>query len=451
MTATTTTAEAGTLLYGLSDRPPPPQAMLAALAHLLAIVVSIATAPLIIARGLQFDTSLTTYVISSALIISGLATLIQIQRIGPFGSGLLAIQGTSFSFIGVFIYAGSLLQNQGMTDTQVLGTLLGSACVGAACTVLGGYFIEKLRLVITPVVTGITVFLLGTSLLFTAAGNFLHATQQAPAAAMQVWLQGLVVVATIIVCATRNNPWWRLGAISLGLSAGIAVATISGDVQSVPAADTAFFTLRWLPFPLSFDLGVFLVILPIFLVTMTEAVGDLTATSMLSRVSVSGPSYWQRVRGGLMADGLNSVMAALAGGFPNTTFSQNNGVIRVTAVASRYVGYFVAGLLILLGSIPIFALGLQAIPAGVVHSTTGLLFAMIALTGLRILNAVPERNRALRMLAICAVVAVFLKFVPHAMHNWWFTLPDYLTLLLNFPVATGSLMAMFWELWHATR
>lgn len=438
------------LLFGLDERPPWPKATLAALAHLLAIVASIATAPLLVARGLDLDAQTTAYVISSALIVSGLATLLQILRVGPFGSGLLSIQGTSFSFIGALMLAGSLLDADGLTDAEIVGTLLGSAAVGAAITVLAGYYIEGLSRVVTPNVTGIAIFLLGLTLVGAAWNNFGFALAAAGGEPHWVWAQGAVVIAATLFFATRQNPWLRLSSICLGIAIGLAFALAIGQASPMPEPAGGVTFLRWLPFPLGVDLGIALVLLPIFFVTMTEALGDLTATSMLSRLPLSGPSYWQRVRGGVMADGLNSVLATLAGTFPNTTFSQNNGVIRLTGVASRFVGVLVALMLIVLGALPAFVAVFQAIPGGVLHSATALLFAMIAVTGFRLLRLQPNRRRSMTMLITCTATAFALTFVPPVLASMGVELPAYATMLLGFPVASGAFMALFWEwLWPA--
>lgn len=435
------------LLFGLDARPPWPQTIVATLAHLLAIVASIATAPLLIARGLNLDAVTTQYVIASALVVSGIATLIQVIRIGPFGSGLLSIQGTSYAFIGALMLAGSLLEGQGLSSDQIIGVLLGSAAIGAAVTVCAGYFVERLQRVVTPTVTGIAICLLGVSLVWTAIGNFRFTLASAPSAPL-VWAQGAVVILAIVVLSTRNNPWLRMGSITLGLLAGMAFAAITGGLSTIPETSLApTMPLRLLPFPLGFDLGVFLVLTPIYFVTMAEAIGDLTATSMLSKQPLQGPSYWRRIRGGVMADGLNSMLAALAGTFPNTTFSQNNGVIRLTGVACRVVGIGVGLMLILLGALPGFSALFQSIPGGVLHSTTGLLFAMIALTGLRLLRAQPNVARALRMLLVCSALAFALTLVPGLVADQGLTLPPALAILFGFPVASGALLALLWEWW----
>jgi len=437
------------LLFGLDDRPPWPKALLAAVAHLLAVVGGIATAPLLMAQGLQLSAATTQYLISSAFVVSGLATLLQVVRLGPLGSGLLSIQGTSFTFIGAIILAGGILRARGLSDDAMLGVLLGSAAAGALVMLLAGFFVEKLRRIVTPNVTGIVIVLLGGTLVVSAWQNFGFAVAGTVAAgdpAALAWLQGLVVVAVIVFFSSRRNPWLRMASIVLGLTVGLAVALSLGQVAAVPSQNLGSVAwLRWLPFPLGFDLGVFLILVPIFFVSMAESIGDLTATAMLSRLPLTGSNYWRRIRGGVMAGGVNSMLASLFGTFPNTTFSQNNGVIQLTGVACRLVGVLVALLLVLLGLLPAFSALFQVLPGAVLHSATGLLFAMIALAGWRLLRSQPNVVRAMRMLVGCTLIALLLTWVPGWLLAAGVPLPPALALLFGFPVASGALLAVVWE------
>jgi len=437
------------LLFGVDERPPIAKSLTAAVAHLLAIVGGIATAPLIIARGLNLDIALTNYVVASALVISGIATFIQIRRFGPLGSGILSVQGTSFAFVGVFIYAGINLQTAGLDNETMLGTLVGTAAVGGAMTMVLSFFLRYLSAIITLNVAGITVFLLGLSLVWVAWGNLGFAVASASAQGINelwVYLQAVIVIGVIIFFSTRSNPWLKLSSIMLGLFAGMVFAGLTNSLdQPLPAELAPVFLIEFLPFALHFDGMVFLLLMPIFLVSIIESIGDLTATSLLSGRSVSGPDYWLRLRGGVMADGFNTLLAALFGTFPNTTFSQNNGVIRLTGVASRFVGLLLAVLLILLGSIPLFSALFQLLPGGVLHGATGLMFGTIMLTGIRVLRAQPNQPRVLLMLACCTLGAIGLTQTTTLLASLDMSTPAYLQMLTNFPVASGALIAMTWE------
>ncbi len=436
------------LLFGIDDRPPFAKALTAAIAHLLAIVGGIATAPLIIARGLNLDLTQTTYVVASALTVSGIATFIQVYRVGPIGSGMLSVQGTSFAFVGAFIYAGLQLQ-QTHTNTEVMGILLGTAAVGGLFTVAVSFYLQRLSSVITLNVAGIVVFLLGLSLVQVALTNLAGAarqTAQAQGDATLVWLQAAVVIVVITFLSSRKNPWLKLSSICLGLIIGVAFAWATNSLDQVmPTYPGAISLIQITPFPLAFDFVVFLLLLPIFLVSITESIGDLTATAMLSGRDVQGPDYWQHLRGGVMGDGINTTIAALFGTFPNTTFSQNNGVIKLTGVASRTVGMLLAGLLVILGSIPLISAAFQMLPGGVLHGATGLMFAMIMLAGWRILREQGNQRRTMVMLACSVAGALALTQTTFVCAYFGVSAPNYLLLLTNFPVATGGVIAIIWE------
>lgn len=423
------------LLYSLDERPPLAPALLAALAHLLAIVASIMTAPLLIARGIGLDEAMTTYAIASALVVSGLATIVQILRPFGLGSGLLSIQGTSFTFIGPFVFALGVMSAE-LSTAEVMGTLLGSAAAGALLTMLLGSQVERLQRLLTRRVAGLVICLLGLSLMGTAWSSL----QRAAVGPLGpwVWVQALTVVAAIVICSRLRNRWLRLGSICIGLLVGCAVAAVTTGFAPPPA--TTFAGLSLWPYPLRVDWAVVPLLLPIFLVSMTESVGDLTATAMLSRQPLQGAGYWTRIRGGVMADGANTMLAAVFGTFPNTTFSQNNGVIQLTGVASRFVGLLVALGLVVVGLLPSLAANFQRLPDGVLYGATGLMFALIAQAGLRILWLEADRPAALRMATICAVLALGLTQVPR-----YFPVPEYLALMLKFPVATGVVLAVVYE------
>ena len=160
------------LILGLNDKPSGGVTFLAALAHLAAIAASILTAPLLLARAIGLDDLQTVYVINASLGVSGIATFIQVYKFGWLGSGLLSVQGTSFAFFCAMDYASSMLKVSMQID-EVVGVLLGTSMVGAILVVLASFFLTQIRKIITPTVTGVTIFLLGVSLLLSALTNLM--------------------------------------------------------------------------------------------------------------------------------------------------------------------------------------------------------------------------------------------------------------------------------------
>ncbi len=430
------------LIFGLNDRPDPAKTFLAAAAHLFAIVASILTAPLLIARAVGLDSEATQYVISASLVVSGIATFIQTFRIGIVGSGLLAVQGTSFAFIGTMAYAASQLPPT-TSQEELLGVLLGTAAVGGGMIVFLSFFLDTVRRVITPAVTGVTICLLGLSLFWSALGNSWRLLSMASDnELLPLTFEWLFTLGIITLLATRNNPYARLVCVPTGLFAGLILAAIlRGWSMPTPNLDEELFLLQIMPVSLKFSPVALLVLLPIFLVSLTETIGDITATSLVSKQPIKGKEYFVRLRGGVLGDGFNTILASLLGAFPNTTFSQNNAVIRLTGIASRQVGYLLALFLIVLGSIPAVSSLVVNIPGSVLNSTTAFLFAMIAYTGLEIVRA-HAKQKGLRVLIVSICGAFGLIFLPKLLLSLGIETPAYASILLGFPVATGALIAI---------
>ncbi|MDQ2604042.1 solute carrier family 23 protein, partial [Pseudomonas aeruginosa] len=152
-------------------------------------------------------------------------------------------------------------------------------------------------------------------------------------------------------------------------------------------------------FGFAFDWMAFLPVALIYLISSIETVGDLTANCMLSRQPLEGPAYLQRLRGGVLGDGVSCLLAATFSAFPNTTFAQNNGVIQLTGVASRHVGIYIGGVLLALGLFPWVGAILQQIPKPVLGGATLVMFGSVAAAGIRILGQTPMDRRSVLIIA----------------------------------------------------
>ncbi len=431
------------MLYGLEDRPPIFTSLLVGLQHVLAVFGGILTAPLIIATGMGLSVRDTSYLVSSALLISGVATILQIQRVGFVGSGLLSIQGTSFSFIGPTIAAFYVLG--GDADPEVaLGALFGSAAACSVMMVVLAFALPQLGNVITPNVTGATVMLLGATLVWTTVTNIQRAyLGSAPGEEWQVLLLSGMVFFTIVLVTRLGNPWLKLSSITLGLLVGYLGALALGlvDFSHLSELDSLFIP-EFARYPLSVDWRAVAMLLPIFVISMMESVGDLTATSSLSGLTTSGREYWGRIRGGVLGDSINSLFASVFCTFPNTTFSQNNGVIQLTGVCSRYVGFYVAGLLVLLGLFPIVGGIFQVMPEAVLHGATMLMFAMVAYSGFRIVRTgSPDRQDW-----TLVIVSILGGLAASLLAGGLTFLPPGVVTVIQFPVTTGAFIGLCLEL-----
>ncbi len=412
--------------------------------HLLAVFGGIVTAPLILALAMKLPPVDTAYFISSSLVVSGVATFIQIQRIGIIGSGLLSIQGTSFTFIGPLIYCYFWLL-ESYPSEQALGMLFGSTAVCSVIAFCLSPFVRKISGVMTNNVTGTTVMLIGATLVYTTITNVIGLITNIESD-QSVWptvFMFLVPFTLIVVLSQSTILWLKMSSVAIGLCVAYGISAVLGwvDFSAIEGLPTLFIP-EFNRYPLAINIYVIAILLPIFLVSLTESIGDLTVTSLLSKLSVGDKAYWIRVRGGLMADSLNSLLASLFATFPNTTFSQNNGVIRLTGVTSPHIGRFTACMLLMLGLCPVIAGLFQAMPQPVLYGATLIMFGMVAYAGWRIVVSGPIVSRDYWVVGI-GVAGGYLLASAVGTFTW---LPRSVQMTLQFPASTGAMVALVAEL-----
>jgi len=306
------------------------------------------------------------------------------------GSGLLAMQGTSFAFVGPIIGAAIAIKNQADAHTA-LAVVFGCVMAGSFIEMFISRFLHLAQKIITPVVTGVVVTLIGLTLikvgLVSMAGGF-YVMNNVPDAFASFQNLGIafLVLAIIVALNMSKNKYLRMSSIVIGLTVGYILAAAFGMVNFSKLEGMDLFTVpQPLKYGISFSWGAFFAIGLVYVITAIESIGDLTATSMISKQPVKGDLYISRIKGGVLADGINSFIAGLFNTFPNTTFSQNNGVIQLTGVASRYVAYFIAGILVLMGLSPVLAGIFRIMPEPVLGGATILMFGTVATAGIKIL------------------------------------------------------------------
>ena len=431
------------LIYGLNDRPPLRETLFAAVQHLLAIFVAIITPPIIISSALKFDLETTGFLVSMSLFVSGLATFVQCRRFGPVGAGLLCIQGTSFSFISPIIGAGMLGMVGGKLNTEMaLSYILGACLVASVVEMVVSRLLPYIRKIVTPLVSGIVVSLIGMCLIkagINSCGGGQVAMELGQFGSMQNLGLALLVLVSIIVFNRSGNRFLRMSSIVLGLLIG-CVAAYFLDMIDFGRLEGAGALNIPLPFKygLRFDLGSIIALGFIYLVTAVEAFGDITANSLISGEPVEGPVFMKRAQGGILADGFNSFLAAIFNSFPNSIFAQNNGMIQLTGVASRYVGYFIAGALVLLGLFPVVGQLFSLIPDSVLGGATLLMFGTVAAAGIRIIAATEISRNAVLVMAVSFATGLSVELVPGILDQ----MPELVKSIFASGITTGGLTAI---------
>ncbi|MQZ40991.1 uracil-xanthine permease [Acinetobacter baumannii] len=430
------------LVYGLDDRPKPFVAFLAAFQHLLAIIVPIVTPGLLICLALGVPRNETNMILSMSLVISGIATFLQCKKVGPFGAGLLIVQGTSFNFIGPIIGIGSAMVAAGTPVNQVMAAIFGVVIAGSFIEMGVSQILPWVKKLITPLVTGIVVLLIGLTLIkegLISMGGGYQAMQDHTFASADNLIMSCTVLAIIIVLNRIRIVWIKSSAILIALVIGYILAGFMGYLDFSGLKDAPVIQIPTpMHFGLSFSWGLFIPMAFIYLVTSLEAIGDVTATSKLSNQPVDGPQWMQRIKGGVLVNGANSLLAGLFNTFPSSVFAQNNGVIQLTGVASHYVGIWIAALLILLGLFPAVAGVIQAVPQAVLGGAVMVMFGAVAASGINILSSIHLDRRALLIIAISLALGLGVAQVPQILEH----LPELFKNIFSSGVATGGIAAL---------
>lgn len=251
-------------------------------------------------------------------------------------------------------------------------------------------------------------------------------------------LAGLVLLVIVFFNSCRNRML-RMSSVVIGLVVGYVVAWAMGLIDfSAAGSYSGFYLPQPFKYGIDFDWSAFISLSIIFVITAIEAYGDITANSLISGEPVEGKVFDKRVSGGVVANGLTSFIAAVFNSFPNSIFAQNNGMIQLTGVASRYVGYFIALFLVLLGLFPAVSLVFSLMPEPVLGGATLLMFGTVATAGIRIIASQKIGRKEVLVMAVSFSLGLSVELVPDILSG----LPHEVASIFSSGITTGGVAAI---------
>ncbi|KAI7906531.1 permease family-domain-containing protein [Cokeromyces recurvatus] len=449
--------------WGLNSRLPLGLALIMGFQHSLAMVSGVVT-PILIMTGsgstsLNLEMADQQYLLSAALITSALLSLIQITRFKIWrtgyylGTGLLSVVGPNFASIPASAAVIKNMYSTGYCPTNVLsdGTIQYLPCPRAWGAILGTAMVcsffeigmsflppKTIRRLFPPIVSGTTILLIGCSVISTALKDWaggsggcvsrpatgyysmcpnIDAPHPLPWGSPQFLGLGFLVFVTIILIENFGSAFMKSSQIVIGLIVGLIVAAACGYVDHSTIASAPAITFLWVKtFPITVYGPAVIPFLIVFLDNMLESIGDITASCDVSGVEVEGEPFQRRIQGGLLADGVNSFLAACMTISPLVTFAQNNGVIAMTRCANRIAGYCCCFFILIYGVFGKISSVFLAIPSPVLGGMNAFLFASVTVSGIRIL-AYLEWTRRERFIVTCSLaLGMGVTLVPS-----WFT------------------------------
>ena len=390
--------------------PPLGQAVPLGLQHVLAMFASNVTPAIIVAgaAGLGFGSPEQIYLIQMAMLFAGIATLFQTIGIGPVGARLPIMQGTSFAFVGVLA---------GLAATQGLSVALTSCIIAGLIHFALGSVISSIRSWFPPLVTGLVILAIGLYLIPVgikyAAGGAAEFQMTADSfGSLKHWSVALTVIIVALLVKFRTSGALSNAAILIGLLAGYALAYMLGMVSFGGVAKASMITsLQVMPYGFEFNLGAVIAVTLISIVSAVETVGDASATT---KAGAGRTATDEEISGATYADGLGTAVAGVFGGLPNTSFSQNVGIVGMIGVMSRHVVTIAGIILILAGLLPKIGAIIASMPMPVLGGGVIVMFGMVAAAGMNVLSEVKMTRRNMIIIAISLTAGLGLNLVPSA-------------------------------------
>ncbi len=419
------------VVYGIDDRPPLAEAVPLGVQHVVAMLLGNITPPLLVAGALGLATGQTALLLQMVLVMAGLATVVQSYPLGPVGGRIPVVMGTSIAFVGAIIGVGS-----GYGLAAVFGACLAASLV----EIVLGLSIVRLRRLFPPLVNAIVVMLIGLTLIpvgmdYAAGGR--GAADYGSAA--NLGIAAAVFLITLLL-NQFSKGFLSYGSMLIGVVAGylLALATGKVDLGGVAAAD--WFALpRPLAFGMEFHVAPILLMGFVYVISTMETIGDISGTL----AAVGREPTTKELSGGLVADGVMSGLAALFSAFPNTSYSQNVGLVNFTGVVSRHVTAIGGVFLLALGLVPKVGALFATIPAAVIGGGGLIMFAMIFASGAAIFHrGVELTRRNLVILAVAVGLGLGVELRPDVLAH----LPEIARTLFGSGLIAGGLTGLILNL-----
>ena len=390
--------------------PPMGQAAPLGLQHVLAMFASNVTPSIIVAgaAGLQFGGAEQVYLIQMAMLFAGIATLFQTVGFGPVGARLPIMQGTSFAFVGVLA---------GIAATQGLGVALTSCIIGGLIHFALGSVIANIRYLFPPLVTGLVILAIGLYLVpvgikYAAGGAADFQMAAESFGSLMHWTVALTVIVVALGFKFMTKGILSNAAILLGLIAGYLVAFMFGMVNFAAVGKASWVTgLQTLPYGFEFNLGAVIGVTLVSIVSAVETVGDTSATA---KAGAGREATDEEIAGATYADGLGTAVAGVFGGLPNTSFSQNVGIVGMTGIMSRHVVTIAGAIMVLCGLVPKIGAIIASMPLPVLGGGVIVMFGMVAAAGLNVLSEIKMSRRNMIIIALSLSIGLGFNLVPSA-------------------------------------
>ena len=415
--------------------PQPGQLIPLGLQHVVAAVVGIITPAILVSNTCGLSESEKTLMIQVSLILTAIATLLQLFPIfHRIGSGLPVIMGISFAYIPTL---------QAIGEQFDISTILGAEIIGGIVAIVFGVFVKWIRPLFPPLVTGTVIFTIGLSLYPTAVKYMAGGAGTEWFGNVRSWVVALITLAVVVILSNFTKGIFKLGAILCGMIVGYILAYFLGIVDLSGVSGSAWFALpEVMPFEIKFVPSACVSLAIVYVVNAVQTIGDLSSTTMggMDRMPTD-----KELSGGIVGQGVMSIIGAFFGGLPTASYSQNVGIVTVNKVINRAVFTLASVILLVAGLMPKFASILTTIPQCVIGGATISVFATITMTGIRMITEGGFTARKSSVVGLSVALGVGITQVSGCLAGEGF--PDWVnTVFGSSSVVVATIMAIILNL-----
>ena len=421
-------------LFQMDGIPKMSQALPMALQHVVAMIVGCVTPAIIISGSAGLAAADRVILIQASLVVSALATLLQLFPIGNrnglrLGAGLPVILGVSFAYVPSM---------QAIAEASGISAILGAQIVGGVCAVLVGLTIKKIRKFFPPLIAGTVVFTIGLSLYPTAINYMAGGSGQPGYGSWQNWVVAIFTLVVVTVLNHFAKGFLKLASILIGMTAGYIFSIPFGMVSLGSVGEAGIFQLPDVfHFGISFEASACVALGLLFVINSVQAIGDFSATTAggLNRE----PST-QELQGAILGYGVSNIIGACLGCLPTATYSQNVGIVATTKVVNRVTLGLSALIILVAGLFPKFSALLTTIPYAVLGGATVSVFASIAMTGMKLVMTEDMNYRNTSIVGLAAALGMGVSQASSSLSAF----PEWVTTIFGkSPVVIATLVAIF--------
>lgn len=393
------------LLFRFDGKPTMKEIIPLGLQHVVAMIVGCVTPAIIVAGVCDLSPSDKILLVQTSLVFSGIATLIQLFPLfKKIGSGLPIIMGVSFAYVPTLTAIAGEFN---------LATIFGAQLIGGAVAIVFGIFVKKLARFFPLVVTGTVILSIGLSLYSVAVKYIAGGAGSETFGSPLNWLVALITLGVVIFLNFFTKGNLKLSSILIGIIVGYIISFFLGMVKFEDTSALGIIQIpKFMRFGMSFNATAIISMVIMHIVNSVQAIGDLSATTGggMGRIATH-----EELSGGIIGNGVSSILGSFFGCMPTATFSQNVGIVTMNRVINRSVFVFASIVIIVAGLVPKFSAVLTSIPQCVLGGATISVFATITMTGVKMVSESGLSKRNVTLVGISIALGVGITQVPDAL------------------------------------